>query len=91
MSGNANSGRRGVDLWVHQRVQRLAVLGLTHVAIARAVGIEVSAVPRLVRRALPRKWRRCLCGSMTDRRPCLACKLLASRARSIRPFPRRQA
>jgi hypothetical protein len=89
MSGNANSGRRGVELWVHQRVRRLAVMGLTPKAIARVVGIEAKAAKRLVRRALPRKWRRCSCGSMSDRRPCLACQQLASRAKSVRPFPTR--
>ena len=78
MSGNANSGRRGVDYWVHRRVQRLAGSGMTRVAIARAVGVDGSLVPRLVRRALPRKWRRCLCGALADRLPCLACQLRES-------------
>jgi hypothetical protein len=64
-------------------------MGHSHVAIARAVGIEAKIVPRLVRRALPKKWHRCPCGAMTDRTPCVACQVreqLASSPRSIRPI-----
>jgi hypothetical protein len=89
MSGNANSGRRGVELWVHQRVRRLAVMGLTPKAIARVVGIEAKAAKRLVRRALPKKWRRCTCGAMADAVPCVACQQLATGVNSVRPFPTR--
>ena len=51
MAGNANSGRWDLDLWVLQRVRRMAVMGLTRIAIAREVGVDVSAVPRLAARS----------------------------------------
>lgn len=84
--GNAKSGRGGVDYWVHQRVRRLAMVGLPPRVIARQVGIEAGSVPRLIRRALPKKWRRCACGALADRVPCLACQLRALRPRTIRPI-----
>jgi hypothetical protein len=62
------------------------MMELSHIAIARAAGVEVASVARLVRRALPKKWRRCDCGAMADRSPCLACALIVSTLQSIRPI-----
>ncbi|MFO0791932.1 MAG: hypothetical protein U0805_20920 [Pirellulales bacterium] len=80
MAGNFQSRGRGVDLAIHQRVLRLAAMGQSHPTIAYLVGIDPTAVRRLARRTLSPKWRRCECGAMTDRWPCLACTLRAARA-----------
>jgi hypothetical protein len=82
-------GRAGAELWIDRRVRRMADVGRGTREIAHEVGIEESGVRGILKRSPSKRFGRCKCGAMTRRQPCLACVLIATMSRSIRPIGHR--